>query len=52
MSEISNETIMCKLFLSEEENINSKLFPKLLYPLNNISLSCSIYTTIVIAYER
>merc|ERR1711892_1282838 len=28
------------------------IFPKILYPLNNISLCCSINTTILIAWER
>ena len=28
------------------------IFPKFLYPLNNIALSCSTYTTVGIAYER
>ena len=37
-------------------DINSEvyaiLFPKFLYPLNNIIFNCSIFLTIVIAYER
>jgi len=28
------------------------LFPKFLYPLNNITLSCSIFITVTIAFER
>ena len=28
------------------------LFPKFLYPLNNIAVSCSIFVTVVIAFER
>ena len=32
--------------------IYAYIFPKILYPLNNISLCCSIYTTIGIAFER
>ena len=32
--------------------IYAYLLPKVIYPLNNISLCCSIYTTIVIAFER
>ena len=38
--------------LDDNSIVYAYIFPKLLYPLNNISLSCSIYTTIVIAYER
>ena len=38
--------------LSDSTPLYAYIFPKLIYPLNNISLSCSIYTTIVIAYER
>ena len=29
-----------------------QIFLKFLFPLNNIALSCSIYTTVGIAYER
>ena len=28
------------------------LFPKVIYPINNISLTCSTYITVIIAYER
>ena len=38
--------------LSYESPIYAYIFPKLLYPLNNIALSCSINTTVGIAYER
>ena len=38
--------------ITQESSIYAYLLPKIIYPLNNISLCCSIYTTIVIAFER
>ena len=38
--------------ISEDSTVYAYLLPKVIYPLNNISLCCSIYTTIVIAFER
>jgi hypothetical protein len=38
--------------LTQESSIYAYILPKMIYPLNNISLCCSIYTTIVIAFER
>jgi len=35
-----------------ESALYAYVFPKFLFPLNNIALSCSIYTTVGIAYER
>ena len=37
---------------SQSNTIYAYLFPKVLYPLNNISLCCSIYIIIAIAFER
>ena len=36
----------------QESQLYAYIFPKLLYPLNNISLCCSIYLIIFIAFER
>ena len=38
--------------ITQDSSIYAYLLPKVIYPLNNISLCCSIYTTIVIAFER
>ena len=35
-----------------ESALYAYVFPKFLFPFNNIILSCSIYTTVGIAYER
>ena len=35
-----------------ESNYYFYLFPKILYPINNILLSCSVNTTLIIAYDR
>ena len=36
----------------QDSELYAYIFPKLLYPLNNILLCCSIYVIIVIAFER
>ena len=38
--------------ITQESSLYAYLLPKVIYPLNNISLCCSIFTTIVIAFER
>ena len=35
-----------------ESKAYTLLFPKVIYPINNISFTCSTFTTIIIAYER
>jgi hypothetical protein len=35
-----------------DSELYAYLFPKLLFPLNNISLCCSIYLIVCIAFER
>ena len=36
----------------QESQLYAYIFPKLIYPLNNVFLCCSIFTTICIALER
>ena len=49
-------SFFCLLVFQWPFDFNSEwyaiLFPKFLYPLNNIIFNCSIFLTIVIAYER
>ena len=37
---------------AQESNYYVYLFPKILYPINNILLSCSVNITLIIAYDR
>ena len=50
------KSFFCLLVFQWPFDFNSEwyaiLFPKFLYPLNNIIFNCSIFLTIVIAYER
>ena len=38
--------------VTEDSNLYVFIFPKLIYPLNDICLCCSIYCTIAVTYER
>ena len=38
--------------LTEDSLVYVFIFPKVIYPLNDICLCCSIYTTIAVSYER
>ena len=38
--------------VSHDDEVYAIIFPKILFPLNNIIFSSSIFLTIVIAYER
>ena len=38
--------------ISDSGEFYALLFPKILYPLNTIVFSCSIFITVVIAFER
>ena len=46
------ECIVWQWPITQDSSIYAYLLPKVIYPLNNISLCCSIFTTIVIAFER
>ena len=38
--------------ITDTSMVYTFIFPKVIYPLNDICLCCSIYTTIAVSYER